>query len=179
MTRPGSRSRARLAAALLVLGATAAGASGCSSVTTAAGPPPRATATRDAAVQACTISPIPERVLGLPRADAETVRIAPDVVGEKVTWRSGSRVVIAWVGVDALDAFQDLDLVPVQLEGRKQSQAWTTRVRDDLFLVEDTTGGEPPCDLLYVSTEGLAHHLALRVVDDLRVGPPRTSTDAE
>lgn len=108
-------------------------------------------------------------MLGLPAVDAQTVRLAPDVVGEKLTWRSGPRAVTAWVGVHTFESFQDLDLVSVEVAETGGTREWTTRVRPDVFVVEVQTGHPPPCDVLYVSTEGFPRHTALEVVASLRV----------
>lgn len=174
MVRPqdsGTRSRRATAAWLVgVLGAHGLAASGCSSESAPSdGPHRAAAATRPAAAEACTVTPRRPRMLGLRAVDAETVRIAPEVVGEKLTWATRSRKVIAWVGVDALDEFEDLDFVPVDVEGTNPPRKWTTRVRPDLFVVEAQTGHPEPCDLLYVSTEGLPGDAALEVADVLRV----------
>jgi hypothetical protein len=100
--------------------------------------------------------------------DKQTSRIAPDVVGEKVTWRAGRHLVTAWVGVDALDVFEDLDFVTVKVPGGRLHE-WTTRVQPDLFVAEGRVGQEAPCNVLYVSTVGFPGGAALRVVDGLRV----------
>jgi hypothetical protein len=100
--------------------------------------------------------------------DKQTSRIAPDVVGEKVTWRAGRHLVTAWVGVDALDVFEDLDFVTVKVPGGRLHE-WTTRVQPDLFVAEGRVGHEAPCNVLYVSTVGFPGGAALRVVDGLRV----------
>jgi hypothetical protein len=142
---------------------------GCSWRATSSDPGPRPpTPTRPASADACTVTPRPDRVLGLPLTNAETVRIAPDVVGEKLTWHWGPRRVIAWVGVDALDAFEDLDFVAVHRRAG-QPREWTTLVRPELFVAEATTGGSPPCDVLYVSTEGFPADAPLQVIRDLTV----------
>lgn len=106
--------------------------------------------------------------MGLPLADADTVRIAPDVVGEKLTWRAGVRQVTAWVGIDAPDVFEDLDFVTVK-RPPGQPREWTTRVEPDLFLAEAGTGHPKPCDRLYVSTEGFPSDAPLKVIGDLKV----------
>ena len=128
--------------------------------------------TRSAAADACTVVSQHDRALGLPQTDAETVRIAPDVVGEKLTWSLGPRRIIAWVGVDALEEFEDLDFVTVHRPAG-QPREWTTRVRPELFLAEAETGHPAPCDLLYVSTEGLPGDAPRKVLADLtvRMGP--------
>lgn len=173
VTCAGGRSRSRRTAGLALVGlvsASALASSGCSAEGTGPDRPHRgATPTRAAAADACTVSPPRSRVLGLPVVDAETVRIAPEVIGERLTWQSGPRQVIAWVGVDAFDAFEDLDFVLVEAGGTHEPREWTTRVRPDLFVAEARTGHAPPCDLLYVSTEGLPGRAALRVVDGLQV----------
>lgn len=162
--------RATAMALVVMVGAQGLAASGCSTEPNRSdGPHRAAAASRPATADACTVTPRRPRVLGLPATDAETVRIARDVVGEKVTWRSGPRMVIAWVGVDALDEFEDLDFVPVHVDGRSPPREWTTQVRPDLFVVEARTGHPAPCDLLYVSTEGLPGDAALEVADALHV----------
>jgi hypothetical protein len=143
---------------------------GCSWGRGDADPGPRPpTPIRAAGADACTVTSRPSRPLGLPLANAETVRIAPDVVGEKLTWQSGPRRVIAWVGVDALDAFEDLDFVVVHRRAG-QPREWTTLVRPELFVAEAATGNAQPCDVLYVSTEGFPADAPLQVIRDLKVG---------
>jgi hypothetical protein len=82
---------------------------------------------------------------------------------------------MVWVGVDALDAFADLDLEPIQLESQ-EPLLYRTRVRPDLFVVEGTTGRPTPCDELYVSTEGLARHATFEVLEEFSVAPPTRDT---
>lgn len=144
-------------------------ASGCSRLTPPPETPSRTTAERPASAHSCTVAPTPARVLALPRVDAETVRVAPHVVGEKLTWRAGSRTVVAWVGIDALGIFQDLDLVPVRLRGSTRSRMWTTHVRPGLLVVQGDTRRAAPCDLLFLSTEGVRPGAAVRAVERLRV----------
>lgn len=157
-------------AALPGLAATVAlTASGCSQLTPPPQPLSRTTLERPAAAHRCTVSPTPARVLALPRVDAETVRVAADVVGEKLTWRAGSRTAVAWVGVDALGIFQDLDLVPMPLRGRTMSRAWRSHVRPGLVVVQGNTRRAAPCDLLFLSTEGVRRGAAVRAVEKLRV----------
>lgn len=128
-----------------------------------------ATPTREATSDACILTPPRTQVLGMPLVDATTVRIAPDVIGETLTWRAGPRRVTAWVGVDALDAFEDLDFVAVELPRADERRQWTTKVRPDFFVAEVKTGHVAPCDVLYVSTEGLPGRAALDVLSDLEV----------
>lgn len=123
---------------------------------------------RAAGADACTVTSRPNSALGLPLANAETVRIAPDMVGEKLTWQSGTRRVIAWVGVEALDAFEDLDFVVVHRRAG-QPREWTTLVRPELFVAEAATGNPQPCDVLFVSTEGFPAYAPLQVIRDLKV----------
>jgi hypothetical protein len=124
--------------------------------------------TRAAQAAACIVTPRPARTLGLPLRDAATVRISPDVVGEKLIWQGGGRRVTAWVGINALDVYEDLDFVSVpQPAGRPRE--WTTRVRPELFVAETDTGHRAPCNLLYVSTEGFRAGAPLEVIDDLTV----------
>ena len=171
--RPARRSvpsSARSSALAGLLVASVAMPSGCAGRITGADAEAfrRPSAARPAAADACILSPARSRVLGLPVVDTKTARIAPEVVGEKVTWRAGRRLVSAWVGIDALDVFEDLDFVTVEVDGSRLRE-WTTRVQPDLFVVEAPTGQAAPCNVLYVSTVGFRSGAAVRVADDLRV----------
>jgi hypothetical protein len=82
--------------------------------------------------------------------------------------------VTAWVGIDALDVFEDLDFVTVRIEAGPLRE-WTTRVQPDLFVVEAPTGHDAPCNVVYVSTVGLSSAATRRVAAGLHA----TLTSAE
>jgi hypothetical protein len=159
-------------AAHVAVALTAVTVAGCSWSSPGDPAPRPPSPTRPAATDACTIVPRPDLVVGLPLADAETARIAADVVGEKVTWQATGRRVTAWVGIDAPDAFEDLDFVEIP-RPPGQPREWTTRLQPQLFLAATATGHRKPCDQLYVSTEGLPGDTARKVLGDLtvRMGP--------
>ena len=146
-----------LAVALLCL---AAGA-GCSTRTPPEHPEESARL-RPADADACLIVPRPETVQGLPLYDGQTQRISPLILGERVTWASGPRTITAWVGIDAFDVFEDLDFVALPTIAG-DPRLWATRVQPDLFVAARETGFREPCDLVYVSTTGMAVDVATRV----------------
>ena len=157
-----------LGVALLCLAAVTA----CSTRTT---PKLPEASVRPADAHACLIVPRPKTVQGLPLSNGQTQRISPLTLGERVTWGSGPRTVTAWVGIDAFDAFEDLDFVALPRPA-KVPRLWTTRVVPDLFVSARETGFPEPCNVVYVSTTGLPIDVATRVSRRLDV---RQGTRAE
>lgn len=156
----------RRVAMILIL--VAAGAGGCTGVDSGEPAVPDPQQTRPATADACIASPRPDVIRGLPLVDAQTARIAPDVLGEKLTWRAGKREVVAWVGIDAIDVFEDLDFVPQPVAG-SGPKVWTTLAYPSLVVAEGPTGHHKPCDRLYVSTQELPPSVAPAVLTSLRV----------
>jgi hypothetical protein len=128
--------------------------------------PPAPTKSRPAGADACVASWRPHTLRGLPLIDTATKRVAPHVVGEKITWRQGRRQIVAWVGINALDIYEDLDFVPL---GRKPvgDRSWRTKAVPDLVVAEGR--GTDPCANVYVSTHALGTGVAHSVVGELHV----------
>ncbi len=75
---------------------------------------------------------------------------------------------VAWVGIDALDALEDLDFVPYR-GAASGDKVWTTRAYPGLVVAEAVTGHREPCDQYYVTTQGLPPSVAPSVLGSLRV----------
>ena len=152
----------------LLLALVVSGAGGCTGVESAESAVADPGLTRPAAADACIASPRPATIRGLPLVDAQTSRIAPGVLGEKLTWRAGGREVVAWVGIDAMEVFEDLDFVrrPGAPSGLR---VWTTLAYPSLVVAEGPTGHEEPCDQFYVVTQELSPSVAPAVLTSLRV----------
>ena len=152
----------------MLLALVVLGAGGCSRVDSVESAVTDPGTTRPATAEACIASPRPDAIRGLPLVDAQTSRIVPDVLGEKLTWRVGKREVVAYVGINALDVFEDLDFVrrPGAGSGLK---VWTTRAYPGLVVAEGPTGYQGPCDRYYVVTQGLLPSVAPAVLTSLRV----------
>lgn len=123
---------------------------------------------RPATAQACILKPRPTTLVGLPLTEASTVRIAPDVIGERLAWTAHGKRVEAWVGVNALDALEDLDFAPLQ-SGVQGVRQWQTVAFQDIYVAERSTGYSAPCDRLYISTRGLPGSTSVDVVAELSV----------
>jgi hypothetical protein len=153
--------------ALLAASVVLAGCSGTATQQT--GPTvPAASDLRPATADSCLLQPRPAEILGLPLTESSTERIGPDVIGERLAWAARGKRVEAWVGVNALDALEDLDFAPLQT-GVPGVRQWQTVAFQDIYVTERSTGYASPCDRLYISTRGLPGSASVDVVMALKV----------
>lgn len=136
-------------------------------------------ATRPAELSSCPV-PTSAGVPGdLPLADREVLNLGSGRLGHRVVFqRTTARRVVLSVGIDALDAFEDLDMRAVdQLVGGHRVTLSTTLLQPRLTVLE-LAGGLPAlpqdCAPVFVVTERLTTAELTRLLTGLSFTVPPT-----
>ncbi len=151
-------------------------AAGCQGATRAVPTAAERPATRSAVLTSCPL-PVSSGVPGdLPLVDREVLNLGGGLLGHRVVFqRTTARRVVLSVGVEALDAFEDLDMdARDRTVGGRRATVSTTLFQPRLTVVELTTGTEDlpdRCAPLFAVTESLTALELDQVIAGLSFAP--------